>query len=77
MYDSMENKWYLAFPGGASGKEPSSQCKRHKRCRFNPWVGRFPGEEHGNALQYSCLEIPWTEEPHGQATVHSVAKSQT
>ena len=26
MYDSMENKWYLGFPGGASGKEPSSQC---------------------------------------------------
>ena len=28
-----------------------------------PWSGRFPGEEHGNALQYSCLRIPWTEDP--------------
>ena len=25
------------------------------------WV-RFPGREHGNPLQYSCLELPWTEE---------------
>ena len=24
-----------------------------------------PGEGNGNPLQYSCLEIPWTEEPGG------------
>ena len=23
---------------------------------FDPWVGRSPGEENGNLLQYSCLE---------------------
>ena len=33
---------YLGFPGGASGKEPASQCRRHKRCRFDPWVGKIP-----------------------------------
>ena len=22
-----------------------------------------PGEGNGNPLQYSCLEIPWTEKP--------------
>ena len=27
--------------------------------------GDSPGGENGNALQYSCLEIPWTEEPSG------------
>ena len=47
----------MGFPGGASGKEPSCQCRRHKRCRFNPWV-RKPGAGHGNPLQYSCLENP-------------------
>ena len=26
----------LAFPGGASGKEPACQCMRHKRCGFHP-----------------------------------------
>jgi len=30
-----------------------------------PRLGRSPGEEHGNPLQYSYLEIPWTEEPGG------------
>ena len=36
---------YLGFPGGASGKEPASQCRRHKRCRFDPWVRKVPLEE--------------------------------
>ena len=27
-----------AFPGGASSKEPAYQCRRHKRCGFDPWV---------------------------------------
>ena len=26
---------------GASGKEPACQCRRHKRCRFNPWVRKI------------------------------------
>ena len=30
-----------------------------------PTSGRFPGRGNGNALQYSCLETPWTEEPGG------------
>ena len=30
------------FWGGASGKEPTCQCKRHKRHGFDPWVGKFP-----------------------------------
>ena len=48
------------FPGGASDKEPTCQCRRHKRCGFNSWVGKlswrrplqptpvfWPGEFHG------------------------------
>ena len=23
-------------------KEPACQCRRHKRHRFNPWVGKIP-----------------------------------
>ena len=30
-----------SFPGGASGKEPASQCRRHQRHRFDPWVGKI------------------------------------
>ena len=50
----------MNFPGGASGKELTCQCRRHKRHRFDPWVGKIPwrrarqptpvfssGESHG------------------------------
>ena len=30
------------FPGGPSGKEPACQCRGHKRCGFEPWVGKIP-----------------------------------
>ena len=28
--------------GRASGKIHGCQCRRHKRCRFKPWVGNIP-----------------------------------
>ena len=30
-----------------------------------PGSGRYPGEGNSNPLQYSCLEIPWTEQVVG------------
>ena len=30
------------FPGGASGKEPTCQYRRHKRPGFDPLVGKIP-----------------------------------
>ena len=65
----------LGFPGGACGKVPAYQCRRHKRCGFDPWVGRSPGGGHGNPLQYSYLEKSMDREAWW-ATVHRVAKSQ-
>ena len=41
-----------------------------------PGSGRSPGGQHGNPLQYSCLENPM-DRGAWQATVHGVAKSQT
>ena len=35
-----------------------------------------PGEEHGNPVQYSCLENAMDRGAQ-QATIHGVAKSQT
>ena len=29
-------------PGGTSGKEPSSPCRRRKRHGFDPWAGKIP-----------------------------------
>ena len=41
-----------------------------------PGLGRFPGEENGNPLQYSCLENSM-DKGAWQVTVYRVAKSQT
>ena len=41
-----------------------------------PGLGRFPGEGHGNTLQYSCLENP-VDRGAWRATVPRVAQSQT
>ena len=63
-------------PGGASGKEPTCQCKRHKRGRFDPLVGKSLWRQHGNPLQCSCLKN-LMDRGAWRATVHGVAKSQT
>ena len=39
-------------------------------------LGRYPGEGNGNPLQYSCLDNPM-DRGAWQATVYSVAKTQT
>ena len=66
------------FPGGASGKEPTCQCRRWKSHGFHPWVKKesMAGGGHGNPLQYSCLENP-TYRGACWATVLGVAKSWT
>ena len=33
---------YIGFPGSTSGKETTCQCRRHKSCRYDPWVGKSP-----------------------------------
>ena len=30
------------LPRWQNGKEPAYQCRRHRRCRFDPWVGKIP-----------------------------------
>jgi len=49
----------MGFQGGASGKEPACQCRKFKRHKFDPWVGKIswrrkwhptpvlPGKFHG------------------------------
>ena len=41
-----------------------------------PGSGRFPGAEHDNPVQFSCLEIPM-DRGAWRATVHRIAKSWT
>ena len=49
------------FSGGSHGKE--SACNAGNLGSI-PELGRSPGGEHGNPLQYSCLE-----NPHGQRSL--------
>ena len=57
--------------GGASGKEPACQCKRHG---FNHWITPSPVGGNGNPLQCSCLENP-TNRGAWQVIVHGVTES--
>ena len=59
--------------GGSDGKE--STCCVGDLSSI-PGLGRSPGEENGNPLQYSCLENPM-DGGAWWATVHRVAKSPT
>ena len=66
----------MDFPGGASGKEPTYQCRSIRDIESTPGLIRSPGGGHGNSLQYSGLESP-KDRGAWWATVHRHAKSQT
>ena len=58
--------WYLSgFPGGASGKEPSCQCRGCKRRGLIPGSGRSSGKGNGDPLNILAWRISWTEELGG------------
>ena len=61
----------MGFPDGTNGKEPTSQCRRLKRYRFDPLVGKIPWRR---AWQPTPVFLPG--ESHGQrslvGTVHGV-----
>ena len=59
------------FQGGASGKEPACQCRRHKRCRFDSWVRKIPWRR-----AWQPMEDPMDRGAWG-AMVHRIAKSWT
>ena len=61
------------FPGGSDGT--GSACSVGDSGSI-PALGRFPGEENGNPLQYSCLENP-KDRGAWCTTVYEVAKSWT
>ena len=66
---------YWGFPAGASGKEPTCQCRRCKRLKLDLWVGMIPWRRK---WQPTPVFLPG--ECHGQsilvAMVHGVTKSQ-
>ena len=57
-------------------KNPPANARDIKDVGLIPGSGRSPGGEHGNPLQYSCLENPMDRGARW-AIVHGVTKSQT
>ena len=64
---------YLGFPAGSDSKE--SACNAEDPGSI-PGLGRSPGEEDGNPLQYSCLGNSM-DRGAWWATVYGIAESQT
>ena len=61
------------FPGVSVVKNPLANTGD---AGLIPGLGRSPGDENGNPLQYSWLQNPMNREAWW-ASVHSVSKSQT
>ena len=55
-------------------KNPPANAGDIRDAGLVPGLGRYPGGEHGNPLQYSCLENPMDRGAR-LAIVHRVAKS--
>ena len=61
---------YVGLPGSTRCKEPTAQCKRHKRRRFDPgWED--PLEEMATHSSTLAWRIPWTGEPGGLQSLGS------
>ena len=72
----MSTVYWRGFPGGTSGKEAACQCRKLKRFRFDPWVGKIPWRR---AWQHTPVLLPEEFHDRGawQAAVHRVTKTQT
>ena len=60
--------WVIADSLVAQMVKNLPQCGRP---RFDPWIGKIPGEGNGNPLQCSAWRIPRTEEPGGLQSMES------
>ena len=63
------------LPRWLSGKDSTCQCKRHKRCGFDPWVRKIPWRRN---WQPTPVLLPGNPRDRGAwwATAHGVEKSR-
>ena len=53
-------------------KEPACHCRRHKRHRFSPWVGKIPWRRKWQPTPVFLFgESPWTEQLGGLQSMGS------
>ena len=65
-----------ASPVALVVKNPPANARDIRDMSSIPGLGRSPGGEHGNPLQYSCLKNPM-DRGASWATVHRITQSQT
>ena len=65
------------FPAGAAGKESACQCRRCKRLRFDPWVGRIPWRRERLPTPVFLPGESPMDRGAWLGTVHGVVKSLT
>ena len=67
---------FKGLPRWLNGKESTCQCRRHKKCGFDPWVRRIPGRRKWQPRLVFLLG-----KFHGQrslvVTVHGISKNGT
>ena len=63
----------MGFPGGKVIKNLPVNAGDTEGAGLIPGLGRSPGEENSNPLQYSCLENPM-DRGSWQTTVHGVKR---
>ena len=79
-YGGAANKYkYLldmkGFPGSISGKESTCQCRRYKRCGFDPWFGKIPWNRKWQHIPVFLIGIfHWPRSLVGCKEVHGATK---
>ena len=63
-FNSPQTCRLLEAPWWLSDKESACQCRRHKRCSFDPWSGRIPWRRKSQAINV-CLPGKF----HGQRSL--------
>ena len=59
-------------------KEHACRCRRHKRCRFDPWVVKIPWRRRmATHSSIPSSDIPWTEQPSGLQSMGVTEQSGT
>ena len=55
---------YRRLPGWLSSKESACQCRRCRRCRFDPWVGKTPWRR-----KWQPTPVSLSGKSHGQRSL--------
>ena len=80
-HQEQKGLWGLTWRSGPSQVAPVAKnlpanAGEERDVGLIPGLGRSPGGGHGNPLQYSCLENPWTEEPGRLQSIESHSQTR-